>query len=334
MTAKTVNQKNNDTMLKVIALVCALLLWFYAEAQENPSKERQITVPVQYVNLASDYVLENPNQFVQVTVKGNETDIMSLRSDDFTAVVDLSGAGVGNNAYAVRVNSDAVTEKFTYTPSQVSLTLDRILQKEVAVQLRTDGMLSPYYELKHVDVQPNTVIIRGKSSLIADMNTVETVPLDLSGIVSDKELIGILQLPEGVTAQTNGTEFFADAEVTVYLHVQPVQNQRTLETTVAVRNVSEGLIFEANTEKAVLTLNGDAKLLATQPILDQLLLYVDCSNLTAGTYTLPIQVEASNEIVHEALKLVTPQEITVTLMTEPAVHLPDETIVEDAKTRE
>ena len=67
MTATAANRKNNDTMLKVIALVCAVLLWFYAEAQENPSKERQLTVPVQYINLAPDYVIEQAqNQFFKL----------------------------------------------------------------------------------------------------------------------------------------------------------------------------------------------------------------------------------------------------------------------------
>ena len=56
MTTKA--QKNNDTMLKIIALICALLLWFYAEAQENPSKERQLTVPIQYTNVAADIIVE------------------------------------------------------------------------------------------------------------------------------------------------------------------------------------------------------------------------------------------------------------------------------------
>ncbi|MBQ5732816.1 MAG: hypothetical protein IIV59_06680, partial [Selenomonadaceae bacterium] len=81
-------QKQNDNLLKIVALVCAVLLWFYADAQENPLKERQLTIPVRYVNLVSGYVVENAGQSVQITVKGNETDIMSLRSDDFTATVD------------------------------------------------------------------------------------------------------------------------------------------------------------------------------------------------------------------------------------------------------
>ena len=316
MTTKTNSQKHNDTMLKVIALVCAVLLWCYAEAQENPSKERQLTVPVQYVNLASGYVVENANQVVQITVKGNETDIMSLRSDDFTAVVDLSNAAVGNAEYPVQVSSAAVSERFTYLPDKLAVSIDQILQKEVPVHLRTNGAVAEYYELQHTDIQPDTVVIQGKSSLIADISAVETVPIDISNITSDKELIGILQLPEGVTAQTLDTEFRADAEIAVYLYVQPIQSQQKLEAIIGVRNVQEGLDFVLDTEKVSLTLKGDAELLAQQPILDQLLFYVDCNHLAAGTYTLPIQVEALNETVHEALQEVSPQTVTVTLQAE------------------
>lgn len=316
MTTKTNSQKHNDTMLKVIALVCAVLLWCYAEAQENPSKERQLTVPVQYVNLASGYVVENANQVVQITVKGNETDIMSLRSDDFTAVVDLSNAAVGNAEYPVQVSSAAVNERFTYLPDKLAVSIDQILQKEVPVHLRTNGAVAEYYELQHTDIKPDTVVIQGKSSLIADISAVETVPIDISGITSDKELIGILQLPEGVTAQTLDTEFRADAEIAVYLYVQPIQSQQNLEAVIGVRNVQEGLDFVLDTEKVSLTLKGDAELLAQQPILDQLLFYVDCNHLAAGTYTLPIQVEALNETVHEALQEVSPQTVTVTLQAE------------------
>ena len=316
MTTKTNSQKHNDTMLKVIALVCAVLLWCYAEAQENPSKERQLTVPVQYVNLASGYVVENANQVVQITVKGNETDIMSLRSDDFTAVVDLSNAAVGKAEYPVQVSSAAVSKRFTYLPDKLAVSIDQILQKEVPVHLRTNGAVAEYYELQHTDIKPDTVVIQGKSSLIADISAVETVPIDISGITSDKELIGILQLPEGVTAQTLDTEFRADAEIAVYLYVQPIQSQQNLEAVIGVRNVQEGLDFVLDTEKVSLTLKGDAELLAQQPILDQLLFYVDCNHLAAGTYTLPIQVEALNETVHEALQEVSPQTVTVTLQAE------------------
>lgn len=319
MTHKTASQNNNDTMLKVIALICALLLWFFAEAQENPSKERQLTVPVQYVNLAADSVVENPNQSIQITVKGNETDIMSLRSDDFTATVDLSGAVPGSAAYPVMVNSVAVNERFTYMPDKVNLTIDQIQTKNVPVRVRTDGTVEQYYELKSTDVQPDTVTIRGTSKRLADISDVETTVIDISGIKQDVVLQTMLNLPDGVTAQINDGDFTAEAQITVTLSVQPIQSRKTLETTIALRNVPIGLSGDIDENKVTIVLDGDAELLATQPILDQLLFYVDCSDLAAGEYVLPIQIEASNEAVHGALQSVFPQTVAVTLTAENAV---------------
>ena len=316
MTAKTNSQKNNDTILKVIALICALMLWFYAEAQENPSKERQLTVPIQYVNAAADLVVENAPQSIQVTIKGNETNIMSLRSDDFTAVVDLSNAMIGSGTYPVQVTTSAVTERFTYTPDKVSVSVDQITQKEVPVQLRTEGSLAQQYEVQHIDLQPNTVVIKGKLSVIGDLQFVETVPIDISGIDADKSLIGFLQLPEGVSAQTDGTGFHTDVEITVQLYVQPIQETKELQAMITVRNLSEG--FAAMLEPAVasLTLRGDADVLEMQPILDQVVLYVDCAGLSIGTHTVPIQITASDETVLQVLSEVTPQSITVTVTNE------------------
>ena len=323
MTAKTTSQKQNDNLLKIVALVCAVLLWFYADAQENPLKERQLTIPVRYVNLVSGYVVENAGQSVQITVKGNETDIMSLRSDDFTATVDLAGAYTGSGSYPVQVSSTAVVDRFTYTPDKVTVVVDQILQKEVPVYLRTNGAVAPYYELQHTDIQPDRVIIQGKSSLLADINAVETVPIDISGMTADKELLGILQLPEGVTAQTDGTEFRADAEIAVRLYVQPIQDERKLEANIITKNIADRLACVMNPEKVSFVLNGNAEWLATQPLLDTVLFYVDCTGLAEGTYTLPVQVETSNETAQKSLQSVSPQVVTVTLEAEAMSMLPD-----------
>lgn len=313
MTAKSANEKHNDNMLKVIALICAVLLWFYAEAQENPSKERQLPVPVQYVNLASDYVVENASQTVQITVKGNETDIMSLRSDDFVAVVDLSGAIVGSAAYPVQVTSTAVTDRFTYTPDKINLSVDRMLQKEVPIRVRTDGALPQYYELQHIDVQPDTAIIRGKSKVLDAITGIDTAIIDISALKQDCEVETMMNLPDGVTAQMEDGSFAAEAGLIVAIHVQPIQSSKTLETVIALRDVADGLTGTLDVDKAVMLLEGDAELLAKQPILDQLLLHVDCSGLTAGVYTLPIRVESSNVAVYETLQSIIPQTVTVIL---------------------
>lgn len=318
MRHKTVSQKKNDTMLKVIAIICALLLWFYAEAQENPSKERQLAVSVQYINLAEDYIVENKNQTIQITIKGNETDIMSLRSDDFCAEVDLSNAIIGTASYPVKVSGTAVNERFTYTPETIDITIDQIRQKEVPIRVCTEGSLPQYYELQQIAVQPESVIIRGKSKLLDEITEIETAIVSLEEHKQDITLAVALQLPAGVTAKNDLGNFSNALETVVVLQIQPMHATKSLETTIALRNVPEGMNASSDTQKATMLLKGEAELLATQPILDQLLLYVDCEGLTAGEHILPIQVEASNLSVNQALRSISPQTVTVRLSSQGA----------------
>ncbi len=325
MAAKTHKQKSDDTMLKVIALVCAVLLWFYAESQENPSIERQLTVPVQYVNVASGYVVEDTGQSVQVLIKGKETDIVSLRSDDFTATVDMSEAQVGSGSYAVRVAGDNVAERFTYTPNQVTVSVDQIQQKEVSVRVRTDGTVAQAYELKNTDVQPDVVTIRGKSKQLADITDVETQVIDLSGITKDTVQQVSLNLPKGVTAKVGDGSFVSDAEVEVGFHVQQKQKTMTLTPSVALRNVSEGHIAVVEPEAVTMTLQGSLEYMNGQPFMDVISLYVDCSGLEAGGHTLPVQVEYADAEVRTVVKSMEPQSVTVTvtMQGEPAPGIDD-----------
>ena len=50
MTEKQAEEKKRDWPLKLLALVCAVMLWFYAEAEKNPLMDMQFDIPVQYVN--------------------------------------------------------------------------------------------------------------------------------------------------------------------------------------------------------------------------------------------------------------------------------------------
>ena len=97
----TSEQKKNDWALKVLAVVFAVILWFYADAEQNPMTGRQFDVPVQYINQAEDYVVADGVSTVRVTIRGKEADLTSLRSDDFTATVDLTNAVAGSGEYDI-----------------------------------------------------------------------------------------------------------------------------------------------------------------------------------------------------------------------------------------
>ena len=93
--------------------------------------------PVQYINQAEDYVVADGVSTVRVTIRGKEADLTSLRSDDFTATVDLTNAVAGSGEYDITVEAPSVTEKFSYLPVKTMLTIDQMQTKDVSVRVRT-----------------------------------------------------------------------------------------------------------------------------------------------------------------------------------------------------
>ena len=118
MAEKTAEKKKNDWVLKLLALVFAVILWFYADAEQNPITNKQFDIPVQYINQAEEYVISDGVPTVRVTVRGKGTDLSSLRSDDFTATVDLSGAMPGDNEYDIVIEAPECTGTIQLSANQ------------------------------------------------------------------------------------------------------------------------------------------------------------------------------------------------------------------------
>ena len=175
MAEKTAEQKKNDWALKVLAVVFAVILWFYADAEQNPMTGRQFDVPVQYINQAEDYVEADGVSTVRVTIRGKEADFTSLRSDDFTATVDLTNAVAGSGEYDITVEAPSVTEKFSYLPVKTMLTIDQMQTKDVSVRVRTTGSLPSGYELSSTDVVPELVTVAGLSKDLDAISDIDNI---------------------------------------------------------------------------------------------------------------------------------------------------------------
>ena len=99
MKVKTTESKKNERMLKLLAVIFAVMLWFYVDAEQNPVKSMHFDIPVQYVNQQENYEVSNGVTTVRVTVRGKEDELSGLRKEDFSAIVDLSNAQVGTGEY-------------------------------------------------------------------------------------------------------------------------------------------------------------------------------------------------------------------------------------------
>ena len=328
MTEKQAAQEKNDWLLKVLAVVCAVVLWFYADAESNPFVTKHFDVPVQYVNQAENLAVEGGVQTVRITIRGKEADTYSLRSDDFTAEVDLSSAVVGSGQYAVQVQTPSLVERFSVTPDKVALYIDEMQSKEVPVQVSTTGTVPAGYELGGTEVQPGTVTITGLSKELEHVSNMATVPIDLSQLTEETTLEIGLQAVDGVSVQGTG-------QVTVHFLIQEEQNHSSYTTDIQAYDVPDGYTVALEQRSATLALSGSSTLLESQRELSRIQLYVDCSGLSEGQYELPVQVNYSGDLTVGQLTPATVQ-VTVTAVEQSVFddnttdnHIDEETTNQD-----
>ena len=124
MKVKTTESKKNERMLKLLAVIFAVMLWFYVDAEQNPVKSMHFDIPVQYVNQQENYEVSNGVTTVRVTVRGKEDELSGLRKEDFSAIVDLSNAQVGTGEYEIQLKAPEMAERISYLPNRTSLQLD------------------------------------------------------------------------------------------------------------------------------------------------------------------------------------------------------------------
>lgn len=307
MAGKTAEPRKNDWMLKVLAVVFAVILWFYADAEQHPVTGRQFDVPVQYINQAEDYVVsDGAVPTVRVTIRGKEADLASLRSDDFIATVDLHDAVSGSGEYEIQMETTNVTEKFTYLPTKVLLTIDQLQTKEVAVRVSTTGSLPGGYELFSTEVTPEKVTVAGLGKDLALLSDIETEAVDISTMTEETIREVKLHAPEGITVQ-------GEQRVAVHFLIQEQQAHSSYETNIALLNVPEGMQVSASSQTATMLLSGSPALLQNQNELHKIQLFADCTGLDAGQHQLPVQIKYNGTL---QIAQINPSAITVTVTAE------------------
>ena len=95
-----------DATLKVISVGLALLLWFQASAVSTPALPQQVReVTVELRNLGQGLVLLSGQPSVNLLIRGRTEDLLHVTRDNFTAYVDLLGAGLGSATYPVKIEA-------------------------------------------------------------------------------------------------------------------------------------------------------------------------------------------------------------------------------------
>lgn len=151
---------------KIIAVLLALALWFYVSDEQNPTTEDILRVPLEVENLAGGLVVADKPQEVEVRLQGRRELLAKLSPRYVRAVVDLAGAGEGTHTKTVEVVLPPDLRLVTLTPSQVSIRLDRISERQMPVVVEISGRAAAGYQVLEPVTEPTEVLVGGPQEIL------------------------------------------------------------------------------------------------------------------------------------------------------------------------
>jgi YbbR domain-containing protein len=149
---------------------------------------------------------------------------------------------------------------------------------EMFINVDLVGDPAPGYRLLDVNVDPPSVLVKGRPTQLRDLNWVQTEPIDITGLTEPFRSQVALALPEGISL-TEVEEIFVDVEI------EPLRTTSIFNRTPVVQGLAPDLEAEVETETVRVILFGPL------PILNSLLeeeiqVVVDLFGLQPGSYNL------------------------------------------------
>jgi YbbR domain-containing protein len=173
---------------KLLSLAMAVALWI-AVARE-PELATSLSVPIQFKNMPDDldFVSNVPDK-VQLEVRGQSGRISRTDLADVGIILDLKEARAGERTYTIQPSNAKLPSGVSFQraiPSQITMRFERLVSREVRIHplyVKTpDG-----YRIRGEVIDPPKVRLRGPEDRLKNMEQVMTDPVDLTGVVSQRE---------------------------------------------------------------------------------------------------------------------------------------------------
>ena len=172
---------------KICALLCAVFLWFFVMNEQNPPVESTFTVPLEVANSMEGYSIDYNVENVKIKVRSQRNALMMVSENSFKAYVDLSGHNEGRQSLKIQVVLPPGFELLSVTPENLSIDIEKIINKAVPVEVSLSGVPASGVSLGKAIPATNEVYVEGPQSTIKTVKTVIGY-INLSGKAEDFSL--------------------------------------------------------------------------------------------------------------------------------------------------
>lgn len=182
--------KKQQVIVKMCCVIASFILWLYIFNVENPIRERKIIVPVRVINkdvLTQSKLVPVGEEQLNITldIRGNASDIYSIKSEDFRLESDLSAYVVKKGDNRIPVEVKRYPESIRIVNSEnlwVGIMLDDLVRKTIPVRIVSEGKtrdgfyaLQPTLEVREVEVTGPAQELSSVSSIVAKYNIADAV---------------------------------------------------------------------------------------------------------------------------------------------------------------
>ena len=276
--------------LKLVSLVLAIVLEIYFYSPDN-SVTSVLRARVDFVGLPPNYVVTEPRgdngpYLAEVHVRGPRTLIDQLLSANRRFRVPVPPGKVTQFAAALDVRQLSLpsgVEALRITPERVTVKIEREVKKELLVVLDRKGTVPEGYRIESVSLFPDSVVVRGPLSKMDGLQAVETVTVDVDGLIEPIESeVSLKDLGPDVTSSVT--------MVRARVEISEVPQQKLFENVPVQLIAPKGFAASIEQPKASVVLAGP-KLVLDGLDVTSLHLRADARNLSNGSHELSLTAE-------------------------------------------
>lgn len=237
----------------------------------------------------------NMSSTSSIVVEGPKTDIARINKAVCTVNIDGRNSTVYSTFDVVFydsegevVSSDVIVG--TLPASTVRLPVYPLKEVPIDVESSLVGMdnIPSNYELYAATASPSTVRIIGEQSILDEIGSLTIEPIAIGGLTEAFTADAELVLPDGVRV-------IDGLAVTVHVDIREIVEEVDFpQLVIEVRGLGDGLAATLAMESVDLHLEGRTSILQILKRGD-IEVFIDVTDLTAGVYTVPLQLLLKNE---------------------------------------
>jgi len=271
----------------------------------EPEIQMVITPTVSFIdkdNLPAGYIITDVSLSPEmITVTGLQSKVEDIEEARIELTLDGQRANFQESfPVSIKNASGEDINDIRVVPDVVLVTVDierTYFSREIPVQATTEKSgLDKDYEVTSVKVDPSKVMLTGTRTALDEVGDfLVTTPISLSNVYSGLTIDVPLVSPENVTVlDAEGNNI---SSVNVEIIVKPITDYLVLEARINLTDIPQGFSARISPNRASILFIGPRPLL-NEIFMDPSLvnLSVNLEGLNSGIFTLPVQVQAPEEV--------------------------------------